>query len=569
MDEHQYRQLLTAGRQLVETTDTERLLRRLLEVARELTGARYAALGVLDDERRALKRFVVSGIDEDVERRIGDLPHGRGVLGVLIRDPQPLRLSRAGDHPRSFGFPPGHPPMESFLGVPIVIGGEPFGNLYLTEKPDGDFDAADEEALVVVASWAAVAIRNAALHDDLTARHDELQRAVETLEATTTIARALAGETDLDRVLELIAKRGRAVVDARSLLITLVDGEDIVVVAGAGEAASLTGTVRLPLRGTGVEQALAGRRTLRFSTDDGGSAAARSLSSLGVRAQTGLIVPLVFRNRPIGTLVALDRIAGGPFTEDEERVLEGFAVSAATAVGTAQSVTKEHRRRSIQAAEEERRRWARELHDDTLQELAAMRIGLARDAGGETVDELREAMQRAKAELDGRIAALRALITDLRPAALDQLGTVSALESLVARMSGRGLEVHLRTDLDWEQGRAQARHVAELEDGVYRLVQEALTNALHHADATRADVVVVERDGCIELTVTDDGHGFDTSEAAEGFGLLGMRERAELLDGNLEVESDIGKGTMIRAIVPSTRFANVAGAPSSKSRVER
>src|SRR5262245_56349847 len=157
LDEQRLARLIDVGRSLLAELDIDVLLDRLLETAAELTGARYAAIGILDDSRRELGRFITRGIDEETHRAIGDLPRGRGILGLLIDDPHPLRLGDVGDHPRSYGFPPGHPPMRTFLGVPIVIRGEAWGNLYLTEKAGGRaFTAEDEEATVVLADWAAI-----------------------------------------------------------------------------------------------------------------------------------------------------------------------------------------------------------------------------------------------------------------------------------------------------------------------------------------------------------------------------------------------------------------------------
>ena len=163
MDERRLRRLIAVGRTLVSQLDLETVLSEVLEVACELTGARYAALGILDDQRTGLERFLASGIDEETREKIGELPRGRGVLGLLVDDPHPLRLDDVGSHPRSFGFPPGHPPMKSFLGLPIMIRGEAFGNLYLAEKESGHFEEADEEAAMVLAEWAAIAIVNARL----------------------------------------------------------------------------------------------------------------------------------------------------------------------------------------------------------------------------------------------------------------------------------------------------------------------------------------------------------------------------------------------------------------------
>src|SRR5689334_19527220 len=209
LDGPRLRRLIDAGRTLVSELDLDALLESLLEVAAEVTGARYAALGILDEDRHELERFLTHGIAPEVHRAIGDLPRGRGILGVLIDEPRPLRLESVGRDPRSFGFPRGHPVMESFLGTPVLIRGEAWGNLYLTEKEGGEeFTAADEEAVVVLAEWAGIAIGNARLYRASETRRDELERAVRRLEATTAIAHAIGGETDLGRVLELIVKRG-------------------------------------------------------------------------------------------------------------------------------------------------------------------------------------------------------------------------------------------------------------------------------------------------------------------------------------------------------------------------
>jgi GAF domain-containing protein len=192
LDAARLRRLLAAGRSLVADLDLESVLDQVLEIAREVTGARYAALGVLDEQRSELERFLTVGIDEATHRVIGDLPHGRGILGVLIDEPQPLRLDSVGSDPRSYGFPPGHPRMETFLGVPVLIRGQAWGNLYLTDRADGEpFSESDEETATILAEWAAIAIENARLYEGVAKRREELERAVRRLEATTTIARAV------------------------------------------------------------------------------------------------------------------------------------------------------------------------------------------------------------------------------------------------------------------------------------------------------------------------------------------------------------------------------------------
>ncbi|MGI9098114.1 MAG: GAF domain-containing protein, partial [Solirubrobacteraceae bacterium] len=232
------RQLLDVGRSLTAELDLDVLLERVLQTARELCGARYAALGVLDDQRRELAQFLTAGEEPEVHAEIGHLPRGHGILGLLIDHPVPIRLHDVSDHPRSYGFPPGHPPMRSFLGAPIVVRGEAWGNLYLTEKEGAeDFDDDDIEAAVVLAEWAAIAIDNARLFGTSERRRVELERAVGGMEAARDIALALGGETDLGRVLELIVKRARALVDSDALLIWLVDEDVLRLAAYAGNAA--------------------------------------------------------------------------------------------------------------------------------------------------------------------------------------------------------------------------------------------------------------------------------------------------------------------------------------------
>src|SRR3954468_5489972 len=255
MDEARLRRLLDVGRSLISELEPETVLQRLLDVARELTGARYAAIGVLDERREGLERFLTVGIDEDTHRQIGDLPHGRGVLGVLISDPQPLRLADVSAHPRSYGFPLAHPPMTTFLGVPIIIDGEAWGNLYLTEKASGEFTEDDEEAAVVLAGWAGIAIANARLYRDVRERRDELERTMRGLETMTEISRALGGVTDLDRVLELVVKRSRALLDARAAEITLLDGDEFILAAVAGEGMEGMKGTRLPVANSLAERA--------------------------------------------------------------------------------------------------------------------------------------------------------------------------------------------------------------------------------------------------------------------------------------------------------------------------
>jgi signal transduction histidine kinase len=504
-------------------------------------------LGILDDERRELARFLTRGIDEETHRAIGDLPRGRGILGVLIDEPRPLRLHDVGDHPHSYGFPPEHPPMRSFLGVPILIRGQAWGNLYLTEKAAGEaFTAEDEEATVVLADWAAIAIENARLYRDVTLRRDELERAVKGLEATTAIARAIGAETQLERVLELIVKRGRALIDARDVLILLRDGDDLVIAAGAGRV-TVSEEVRIPLAQSTAGEVLAQGRSRRIA--DAHRELRVPAERLGVqRAEAALLVPLAYRNTSLGVLAAFDHVEGGePFTPDEEQLLEAFAAQAATAVATAQTVESDRLRRSLAAAESERRRWARELHDETLQALGGLRVLLSSAARLDDADAMRNAMRNAVEQLGADIQSLRSMIAELRPPTLDELGLTPALNSLAQRTSAAtGLEVH--TDVELPDDR---RLAPELETTVYRIVQESLTNVAKHARASSVAVSVRCTRGGLAIDVTDDGTGIDAATAGDGgFGLTSMRERVDLLGGELSIQPGATAGTVVSARLP-------------------
>jgi signal transduction histidine kinase len=558
LDELRLRRLIDAGRVLIANLDVDAVLEQLLDVAREVTGARYAAVGVLDDSRQALERFVTAGIDPAIHRAIGELPTGRGILGVLIDDPRPLRLEHIGDHPQSYGFPSAHPEMETFLGVPVTIREEVWGNLYLTEKDGGaSFTEADEESAIILADWAAIAIDNARLYASVEQRRDHLERAVRGLDTTVAIAQALGGETNLSRILELIVKRARALVGARSMVIMLAEEDDLVVAAAAGELHAGVNGQRLPIEGTITGRVLRSQRAERIT--DARAKLSSSLEVLEFEADSALLVPLSFRGRAVGVLAAYDRAGDeDDFDPEHERLLGAFAASAATAVATGKSVEEQRLRQSIEASEQERRRWARELHDETLQSLAALRLGLSSAMRG-SEDDLRSAVETAVAGVTEEIANLRALIVDLRPAALDEYGAAAAIESLAERTSAReGIPVEVAIDLSFERGDEAERHTPELESTTYRLVQEALTNAVRHAGATRIKIEVSEHDDCVHVALADDGRGFDLATAnSDGFGLTGMRERVELADGELDIDSG-PEGTTVRARLPAHRRAATA-----------
>jgi signal transduction histidine kinase len=234
--------------------------------------------------------------------------------------------------------------------------------------------------------------------------------------------------------------------------------------------------------------------------------------------------------------------------------LQAFAASAATAVATAQTAGDEALRRGIEASESERTRWARELHDETLQQLAGLRVLLSGARRSGEAERMSGAIESALEQITTAIGDLRSLITELRPAALDEFGTKPALETLVERVARQtDLDIELEVDLAYDNGEDACRHLPEIESTVYRLVQEALTNVAKHARASQVEVVVSDRGGNITVTVRDDGAGFEPAGASAGFGLLGMRERLALVNGALEIESRPGSGTRLRATIPVQR----------------
>lgn len=554
LDQGQMRRLLELGRGLLTQLDAEEVLDRILEGAREITGARYAALGILNDHRTELERFITVGLDPETRRRIGDLPRGRGVLGVLIDDPMPLRLSDVGQHRQSYGFPDAHPPMRSFLGVPILIGGEPWGNLYLSEKPGGDFSEADEEAVTILAEWAATAINNARLYETSERRREGLERAVRGLEATRDIATAIGAATGLDRVLELIVKRGRALVEAKTVLVMLREGATLVIAASAGHVTDAQG-VRLP-----IDRSTSGR-VLELGVAERISDVSNHLrisaAQLGVPdAHTALLVPMTYRDETVGVLAAFDR---GPehdsFSEEDEQLLRTFAATAANAVAMAQSVEANRLRSTLEAADSERRRWARELHDETLQGLGALRLVLASALQRGDPDVNAAAMRDAIGEIESQIKSLRAMINDLRPSALDDLGLQAALRALIERH--RRDELAVVGELNLPDPRAgDARLGAELETTVYRLAQEALTNVAKHAQCSEARIMVMATDEDVVVEVHDNGGGFAVDAKTPGFGIAGMRERVYLAHGTLQIDSN-AHGTRLRAWLPRRAASGV------------
>jgi signal transduction histidine kinase len=541
MPEERLRNLVEAGITLSSELSLDAVLQKLTETAATLTGARYAALGVIDQSGTHLERFVTHGVDRETHEAIGELPRGRGILGVLIREAAPLRLHDLTADPRSVGFPLHHPPMTTFLGVPILLRGIAYGNLYLTEKAGGeDFTAEDQELVRLLAAQAAVAIENARLYESAT-------RWLRQLEVLNEVGTALAGETDLSRLLRLVAARLRELVDARFVLIMLpAQGGVLDVAAAAGDGSEeLVGTL-LTVDSSKSGRVLERRRSERVdSVLDDPEVDQEIARQLGV--MTGLYVPLVLRDHPIGVITAHDKLGPDPrFTDADLRLAETFATRAAVAVDLSERVARDALRRVVAAQELERQRLARELHDETGQALTSILLGLKTVEEAATKEEAGEAARSLRELVADTLHAVRRLAVELRPKALDDFGLVPALERLTETFGEQtGISI------DFEAAIGEERLSPEIETALYRIVQEALTNVVKHAGAAHASVVLARKPGAVTAVIEDDGRGFEASGTdGAGLGLVGIRERLGLLDGRLAIESTEGSGTSIVAEVP-------------------
>jgi signal transduction histidine kinase len=532
------RALVDAGIALTSELSLDALLARLVQVGAELTGARYAALGVIDRDGEELERFVAHGLDDEQRRAIGDLPRGRGILGVLTRDARALRLHDIAGDERSVGFPPNHPPMRTFLGVPILLRGVAFGNLYLTEKAGGDdFTDEDEELVTALAAQAAVAIENARLYEAAT-------RWSRQLETVNEIAVSFAAESDLRVQLDLIARRLRELLGARLVAVALPRGDgSLRIAAAAGD--DVEGVVLPPDSKTAL--ALRRRRGERIDDVTADEEIVQPIAAqLHARAQ--ILVPLVVRERPVGIVLAIDKEGDDPrFDDDDLRLAESLGGRAAVAVDLSQRVARDALRRVVAAQELERRRLARELHDETGQALTSILLGLSAVETARNEAELAEAIGSLRELAVSTLQDVRRLAVELRPKALDDFGLVPALKRL-----GQSVREASSLDVQVEARLGAERLPPEAETSVYRIVQEALTNVVRHAEARHVSVVVTRKNASVSVVIEDDGKGFDPERADEsgGVGLLGMRERVQLLDGTLAVESSPGAGTTLVLDLP-------------------
>jgi signal transduction histidine kinase len=374
-------------------------------------------------------------------------------------------------------------------------------------------------------------------------RRRETQQAIRGLQAALDIADAIGSANELAHVLELIAKRGRTLVDARVVLIVLRDGDDLVVSAGAGLRIDVADH-RMPISASTLGRVFKRRRSERIADVASEPHVAPDWNGVP-HAHSAVLVPMLHRGTGVGVLAAFDHgRERGAFSLADEQSLRTFASWAANAIAIHRNVEADRLRTAISAAEAERRRWARDLHDETLQALGGLRVLLASAQRRNQAIANEPAIEQAIEDIEFETDNLRAIINDLRPSLLDDFGLVPAIDGLIERRRAAGLDVISDITLD----DAEALD-PDLATTVYRLVQEALTNVAKHARANSARVAARSVSGQILVEVEDDGIGFDANAKTSGFGLAGMRERTYLAGGRIEAKSGAA-GTLVRAWLP-------------------
>jgi signal transduction histidine kinase len=557
------RAMLDVGRAL----DLDETLQAIVHAAREVTGARYAALGVLGPERRIV-RFVTSGMTPAEVALIGSLPTGRGILGLLIDEDRPIRIRDIATDPRAAGFPARHPPMHSFLGVPLRAHGEPFGNLYLTEAPAGEFGDDDEAAVLLLAERAGYAVENARLYEEALEQAAEAQRAASARASIASIAAQILRERDVSRVMHSLAREARTLVGARIVAIGVPDeiSRTVRFPVAVGEGAELLREREIPLDASLSGAVLAAGESMRL--DDAPTSPVPDPATIAELGVTTLCsVPMKAGEETVAVLSCLDQLDGRPFTPADQEQLEGLASLGAVALQTARAFGRERARsealsrlrqaeaqaearrsslvRVIKAQEDERRRIAHDLHDRTAGTLAAVQMHLKRLEREPDPAALREGLAEARRTVGEAIDDVRDLIVDLRPKVLDDFGLGPALERLGDALARRsGLSVECAAD-------DQVRSVRDdLATTAFRIAQEAVTNISKHARATRVRISAAIDGDALHLVIEDDGIGIDPDAAPAGYGLEGMRERAELVHGRIAISSPTGGGTRVQFEAP-------------------
>ena len=524
------RALLDAVVGIGTSLDLRSTLRRIVEAACELLGARYGALGVVGPDH-LLTEFITHGIDPEVHAAIGDLPRGRGVLGLLIADPRPVRMPDITKHPQSYGFPPNHPPMHSFLGAPIRIRNQIFGNLYLAEKQDArEFTQDDEEIAVALAAAAGVAIENARLYATAHRRERWLAAAAE-------ITTVLLGQVRRTDALALIAKRAREVAEAALVLVLLYD-EDAsqftveVVDAAPGQAPAITGAVLQAADTAFADWVADGQHTVIDSL--------ASVAPWPAAVVTGpaVVCPLASGDALHGVLVVAHHVGQSLPVEDDVPMLASFAGQAALAMERARAQEE----RELLAVLEDRERIARDLHDVVIQRLFATGLQLQGAAPMAARPEMAKRINTAVDDLDATIRDIRRAIFELRTPMTAALRT--EIRNIV---QAAAVPLGFRPGLDMS-GPIDSAVPDGMRPDLLAVLQESLSNVVRHADAHQVRVKIHVRDGELVVAVEDDGVGFDHASARGG--LVNMRDRAELYGGGFTIGGAEPHGTIVTWTAP-------------------
>ncbi|WP_307795134.1 sensor histidine kinase [Actinacidiphila acididurans] len=532
--------VLSVGREL----DLPQVLRQIVESAVELVDAEYGALGVIEGTR--LSEFLTVGVTEEQARAIGPLPSGHGILGELIRHPEPLRLREISDHPASYGFPPNHPPMHSFLGVPIRVREEVFGNLYMAQKRGGsEFDAEDETVLGTLAVAAGVAIENARLYKAARDRQRWMEANAEV------VAHLLSGAAETD-VLHGIVRHARSIAgaDLGALALLVEDSTDLRVMIAMGTDAQAHQGLRLPREGSFMGAAMTAGEpitTAEVQKDPRVTAGPPRFAGLG----PALAVPMTTDEGGRGALLLAREEGAPPFSAAEAAPLLAFAGQAALAMELAE------RRRSAEQLTllEDRDRIARDLHDLAIQRLFA--TGMTLQSALRFVDhpQASERLMRAVDDLDETIKIIRSTIFGLRAKEAERRpqglrSRASASVEQAARTLGFTPALHMEGLLDTEVPQPVV-------EDVVAVLAEALSNIARHAGATAAEVALVVTGPTLTVTVTDNGVGLPAGGRRSG--LRNLAERAERLGGTFETGPGLGTGagpgTRVRWQVPLAPMA--------------
>ena len=525
------RDLIRINNELTSNLDLPNVLRRIVEIGKELLNARYAAMGVIGDERR-LEQFIHVGMDPEVSERIDHLPEGKGLLGALIDDPQPVRLATIASDARSSGFPANHPPMHNFLGVPIRVRDEVYGNLYLTDSVNGAFSADDEELAEALAATAGIAIENARLFDDSAYRARWSSALAET-------ARRLMQDDDDDQ-LGVIAAEVQELAGADLVCIALISpgGDEIVVDRASGVGADELTSRSFPLTDTFAGKVVS--RGEPLLVDDHEPFEPYGLAYVAMLGPS-MVIPFGRPDKPAGVLFVARAKGQLPFSQKDLDLGMSFASHIGVAVDRAES----QRARRRVALLEDRGRIARDLHDHVIQRLFATGLslqGTATELGGEVAERIAAQVE----EIDGAIAQIRQSIFAMR----------RDPESTTVSLRARILEIVDRVSAQMESkprvmfsGPVDLMASGNLTDDIAAVVTEALANAVRHAHATKVDISVTAASGEVSIEVTDNGVGPGHSPKLSG--LDNLRHRAESQGGSFAIHQAPGGGTRLAWSVPT------------------